>query len=894
MQAGRKPEQNADVDRRPPLRTSASWPLVGRDAELAVLQRALRERGGAVVAGAAGVGKTRLLREAEALARRDGAHVERIAASRAAASVPLGAFAHLRPDRDASETENPLGTVRAELARRAAGAPLVLVVDDAHTLDAASAALVHQLAAEEPSADGNISVLVAVRSREPTPDAIVALWKDDLCERLELQPLSRIEVTDLLEHVLGAPIEAATAHALWDTSRGNVMFLRELVQSGLDSGALAARDGLWAWPAPRHVAPRLAELLADNLAALTESERAVLEVLALGEPLGWDVLVQLVPSDAAEGLVERRFVETETIDGSLFARLGHPLIGEVLHSALPDPRRLRLLRSLADKTDARHADDGDRGELLRVVTWRLDAGVDEDPTRLVAAARACIHMDSALAERIAREAYRRGAGFPAVDVLTQVHQFTHRPHDTDALLADVNPASLSSDERVRLAVMRANNLTWALARPDDAVALLEEAAREFAVDGDEALELAAHAPPMLLFAGRVREAAEQAERTIANRDRSSVHRLHAYLGLLPSLAAMGKPETALSLVPDAMALVPECAEELPIALGTLASGATLAQQWVGQLDAAESLMRAAFEDGVARDVPLLRGGTALRLGQIALWRGAPQTAAGLLRESMSALQQFDAGFLAWAAHTARLAYALLGDLDAATDALERAEHALVYPLYTSEQFRADAWVAAAEGHLSRACAIATEGAEWSLAHDHLVPVVWLSWDRARFGEPIEAATTMAQVAPRVEGVLASALAVATSGLASRDGAALDTASSTLETHGYVLTAAECARAAARIHGAEGLRAREAASDARADALALRCEGASTPLLAQLGDAPALTRREREIAGLAARGLSDAEIAEELGVSVRTVESHLHRAYGKLGVTSRHGLAGIVP
>jgi AAA ATPase domain len=188
MQAGGEPEQNDAVDRRPPLRTSASWPLVGREAELAELERALREGGGAVVAGAAGVGKTRLLREAETVARRDGAQVERIAASRAAASVPLGAFAHLRRDRDTDDVENPLGAVRNELARRAAGGRLVLVVDDAHTLDAASAALVHQLTAEELRTDGRISVLVAVRPREPTPDAIVALWKDDLCERVELAP----------------------------------------------------------------------------------------------------------------------------------------------------------------------------------------------------------------------------------------------------------------------------------------------------------------------------------------------------------------------------------------------------------------------------------------------------------------------------------------------------------------------------------------------------------------------------------------------------------------------------------------------------------------------------------------------------------------------------------
>ena len=149
-----------------------------------------------------------------------------------------------------------------------------------------------------------------------------------------------------------------------------------------------------------------------------------------------------------------------------------------------------------------------------------------------------------------------------------------------------------------------------------------------------------------------------------------------------------KPETSLARVPEAMALVPQCAEDLPIAFGQLASGVTLAQQWVGQLDEAESLMRAAFDEGVARDVPLMRGGSALRLGQIALWRGAPRTAAELLRESVSALRQFDAGFLAWAANTLCLAYALLGDLDRASDARRTADLALQFPLYTSERFRA--------------------------------------------------------------------------------------------------------------------------------------------------------------------------------------------------------------
>jgi DNA-binding NarL/FixJ family response regulator len=55
----------------------------------------------------------------------------------------------------------------------------------------------------------------------------------------------------------------------------------------------------------------------------------------------------------------------------------------------------------------------------------------------------------------------------------------------------------------------------------------------------------------------------------------------------------------------------------------------------------------------------------------------------------------------------------------------------------------------------------------------------------------------------------------------------------------------------------------------------------TPLL---DDAPALTPRERELVGLVGCGWSNAEIARELTLSVRTVETHLSAAYRKLGVT----------
>lgn len=56
---------------------------------------------------------------------------------------------------------------------------------------------------------------------------------------------------------------------------------------------------------------------------------------------------------------------------------------------------------------------------------------------------------------------------------------------------------------------------------------------------------------------------------------------------------------------------------------------------------------------------------------------------------------------------------------------------------------------------------------------------------------------------------------------------------------------------------------------------------------------ALTRRELEVATLVARGLSNQRIAKELGVSVRTVESHLDHAYNKLDVDSRTELTALL-
>ena len=71
-----------------------------------------------------------------------------------------------------------------------------------------------------------------------------------------------------------------------------------------------------------------------------------------------------------------------------------------------------------------------------------------------------------------------------------------------------------------------------------------------------------------------------------------------------------------------------------------------------------------------------------------------------------------------------------------------------------------------------------------------------------------------------------------------------------------------------------------------------CQHLDSPALGRL-TAPNLSARERQIAGRAAAGRTSQEIAEELVLSVRTVENHLQHVYTKLGISGRNELSGLI-
>jgi DNA-binding NarL/FixJ family response regulator len=862
-----------------------TWPLTGRAEELSLISGLTRHRdgtAGVILAGAPGVGKTRLAREALAAAQQRGTLTRWAAATASARALPLGAFA---------ATLGVVGPDPARLVRQvseallagAGKAGVIVGVDDAHLLDDLSATLVHQLALRRTA-----TLVLTLRTGETAPDAVTALWKDGHLARLELQPLSQDETATLVEARLGGPLDSAASRRLWSITQGNALYLRQLVDSELETSRLHHVAGVWRWSGELALSPGLIELLSARIGRLPDAQRDVLEVLAFGEPLGVPLLVGLTDALAVEQVEARGLIEVYPDGRRLQARLAHPLYGEVqrAQTGLLHARRLRgrIARALAD-TGGGRADD-----TLRRAVLTLDSDLPPDPVLLTDAARRATELgDLALAERIARAAVAAGGGFQPRLLLGNALHWSGRGAEADTELAPLAALARTDAERAEAAIPRVATLFFIRGRPTEAEAMLDAVTSDV-FDEAAALELAGMRSVLDALLGRTIQAADAAAAVLAHPQCSPPAAQLATWGLAAACGDRGRLDGLGARVHwiDARADSFETG---------LHQAAVVGSSWVrglllaGLLDEAEHAARRYRErcqdtSGIGDVI------TSAMCAAVAQCRGQVKTAARLFCQSIGGQ---DSANITLSAFTLLFdlpgALGMEGDATTARQAFSDMKAAWnpAYAFLEPEVLLAQAWMVAAEGSISEAVALAHQAAEVAVSQHQPAVEVFALHTAVCFGDRT-VADQLARLATQVDGPRAPAAAAHAAALAADDGAALHAASVQLEEMGAVLLAADTAAQAVAAHTRQNLRGSAQAAATRAHRLAQACEGARTPALA----APLpLTSREREIVILAAGGLSNRQIAGRLVVSVRTVEGHLYRACAKLGASDRAELATLL-
>jgi DNA-binding CsgD family transcriptional regulator len=871
----------------PSLMARELWPMVGRSLEMEVFERSLSSgrHSGLVIYGRSGVGKTRLADECAEWAAAGGHPTQRVVGSRTTALLPLGAVvALLSGGLGPLDLDGQLDAValfedaRRSLAERHTGRRLVTVADDVTLFDAASLALLGYLAAQ-----GIVFLVATARTGEPVPDLVTDAWRDGRFERVDLDDLDRAQLDTLLHLVLGGPVEAGARSKLWELSRGNPLFVRELVLGALESRTLVERSGVWHLQNGLGSTRRLHDLVEQRIGGLTAAARSVIERLALCQPLELGYLETVTPAGVLESLELAGLVSIAVAEQEV--RLAHPLHAEVVGAAIPSVRSRAILLAEADRLEDA---DPTGGAAMRCALWRLDAGGSPDPAILISGAHVARYIhDFRVVRRLIEAIPDRELDAVAAllwgEALYELGDF----EACERVLAFGQKLPCSDRLAVRLALIRAKNANWGLCQPDAAMAVIAEAGRIVTLR-PFVEELMASRASVLMFSGHPERALAVLAEIAGNEARTRALRA---IPAAPALAATGQTAEAVAVAEAGFADHVALGDELAIANpGAHIINQVFALTEAGRLSQAATLAQTATETAASQRVPISQIRFASHLGRVATLQGRVATARRYYAEAegLAAAHGF-AGPRRLALGGLALANAMLGDAEAAARALAARETLPPFGFLAPEQQLADAWTAVADHRPMEAMSFLRRAAAAAAATGHLTVESWLLHDLMRVsGE--DTSTRLGDLAGRCDSPLVLARARHAAAVRARDPKELAGAADDFEALGALLLAAEAAAGAADAFRLAGDPRAAVASARRSRALAAQCEGAVTPGLIQGETVVPLTRREREIARLAAEGLTSKDIADRMYLSVRTVDNHLQNVYSKLGVTSRAGLA----
>jgi len=897
--------------------TLSTRPIVGRRGELAqlaeLLHRAADGAGGCVlIVGEPGAGKSRLVQAAAHTASATGyqvrtghatdREVERtLAVGLDALDLRLDALVGPAP---AARFVLEAGATAAAsfllcdrllevVERMCADRPLLLVLEDLHWSDSTSLTWLHDVAARA----AGLPLAVIATTRPTPPGSAIRRRLDGLdARRIALRPLGADDVAALAGEMLGGPPDPAIRTAL-EAARGNPLLVLAMLDGGGSPHAVS-------------LARRVAELGETVL-------RTVQAAGVLGPEVDVVRLAALLGRDETEVLADAEAAASAGVlvpDTACYA-FRHELYRDAVLATLSRPARallhLRaarmLVRAGAPATEiAEHFAHGARPGDGEAVRWLHDAAAE-----IVAAAPAGALrlVDAAL--RIAGRAPVRELMLLRVRALAGTGRAVEADLLGRSLLHDLLPApteALLRRELAFTALMRGQAATC-IAEMQRCAAIVETGTARARVHGELAF-----ARFMTLDHTGAREAAATAV------DGGARH---------GDLVAQIAGDTVLCFLDLFANRLPQALDrarhitaraELPHA-----AEAHVFQPW---FVACLVHLEADRLEQVAA--------TARRGRQVALSRGSGWAVPGY--DAVSAFGALRAGSLDDAAAAAEATLSYLDGIDGLGVAVWCRAFLAQIDLHRGDVDRAEAHLAIAERWmtteraqlgveqvlLARAVAFERRGLpeqalaalrtawEMLLAIGVLSPLPAIAAPLARLARTAGDTALVTGVADRMTEATRSSVtptvrAVAESAIAWRDvdaDRALAAATLARRSPRPALLATTLSDAAALLRergrrteadrvAAEAVRRwSDIGACADAELVAARSRVARPGRGRPTFGVEALTTTERRIAGLVAEGLANAEIATTLGISRRTVESHVGAAYRKLDVSSRVALARI--
>jgi DNA-binding CsgD family transcriptional regulator len=849
--------------------------LVERDHELAVLEDAFDEatagRGGiALVTAEAGGGKTALI-DRFCADRPRRARVLRGACDPLLTPRPLGPIHDFAPDAGSPLTERlagdavPYQVAAGLLEELRQNGPTVVVIEDVHWADEATLDVLSVLARRIES----IGVLVLLSYRDETLDAAHPLRvvlgniaTGVALRRLPLAPLSHEAVAELAEPF------GLDAEELHEVTRGNPFFVTEVIASGGADIPTTVRDAVLA-----------------RAAGLSREARAVLEAAAVvATPLAELWLVE-----ALCGEIDARLDEC-IASGMLVDSVGavtyrHELARLAIEESLPTARRLSLHRSALEALTSRQNNEV---SLARIAHHADAAGDAEAVLRFAPAAGA--YAASVGAHREAAEQYaralRHAGARPPREVAELLRRRSRECYLTDqadeaiaALQREVDVhRELGDRAKTGETLAKLSTILWCPGRGEEArpigrkaVALLEQLP-----PGPELAAAYANQAFLQGWVGDHEGATEWARRALQLAERLEEPSVLCQALIVSAWRELPHDrERGLAIVERATALAEEHGLEEHLGDTYLARAESAA--WAHLNDVARVL----FEEGLTHcrthgndlvELYLLAARAVFEL-DMGRWSDAAESATLVLRRR--AVSTYPRTTALWVLALVR---ARRGDPGAST--LLADARALAQP--TRELGRigpvalAAAEVAWLRGSTAEAGEVTDDALELAVEAGSTSDIVRIQAWRRRAGikEPLHAVPDGPR-APELAGDAAAAAA-----RWRESGRPYEAALAFAE-----IGTEEALRESLDALTALGARAAAAIVSRRLRALGAR-DIPRGPRPATRQNTAGLTARQSEVLALLATGLRNAEIAERLFLSQRTVDNHVAAILGKLGAGNR--------